>query len=410
MSKRSAPTTDLRVESFQGQPSAVVGSFFNGVSLPKKVSFDLYKHKRAEEYAIHGETDTLDYNGESEGGTRMNDYIVGLYDPTKKSVQLFRAPFVEGRVTARGKRTYHGPKVKLVGTRNFEQRNALGEAFGTKKAKAAITNYEKNKIDAEKLQHVEMDIIENVKENTLTLPTKDEIHQASVEDRPTPRANEDATAVEDIYPINGIISSRDMPLIRVNGLLEETELSQQVEQLPYAKSKFVNDRLAKYISSNNVEKLQLLYYASLLFGVHENRRVRDKESLLTKLLNKVPEGLLDGILAKFTISRSSQVGRAKHRSFIIDPAHEDKLLCYLLALILHIDSFMVELTPLAHELNLKPTKLAGLFRALGAVIKAPTVAQAQALGIPKSSIASHKIATLKVPFKLPELVRRGKRR
>lgn len=410
MSKRSAPVTELRVESLLKEPSAVVGSFFNGLSIPNNAKFDLYKHKRSDEYAIHGETDTLDYNGESEGGSRMNDYIVGLYDPVKKNVQLYRAPLVVGRVTARSKRSYKGPRIKLVGTKNVQQRNALGEAFGTKKAKAAITNYEKNKIDADKLQDVEMDIIENVKESTQTLPTHEEIQQASVEERPTPKANVEATSVEDIYPISGIITDREMALIRVNGVLEEEDIGRRLESLPYAKSTYVNDRLAKYIASNDIEKLQLLYYASLLFGVHENRRVKDKETLMTRLLNRVPEGLVDGILAKFTIARSSQFGKSKDRSFMIDPAHEDKLLCYLLALILHIDSFMVDLTPLAHELNLKPTKLSSLFKALGATIKAPSVAQAQALNISKSAAASHKIATLKVPFKLPEMVRRGKRR
>lgn len=410
MSKRSAPVTELKIEALLKEPSAVVGSFFNGLSVPSSAKFDLYKHKKLEEYTLHGETETLDYNGETEGSSRMNDYIIGLYDPIKKNIELYKAPLVVGRVNARSKRTYKGPHIKLTGLRNVQQRNALGEAFGTKKAKAAITNYEKNKIDAEKLQDVEMDIIDNVKESTNTLPTHEEIQKASVEERPTPRANVDATSVEDIYPINGIITNKEMGLIRVNGLLEEGDITRRLESLPYEKSTYVNNRLAKYIASKNVEKLQVLYYASLLFGVYENRRVKDKQSLMTRLLNRAPEGLIDGILNKFTIARSSQFGKSKDRSFMIDPNHEDKLLCYLLALVLHIDSFMVELTPLAHELNLKPTKLVSLFRALGATIKPPTVAQAQALNISKTAAANHKIATLKVPFKLPEMVRRGKRR
>lgn len=75
---------------------------------------------------------------------------------------------------------------------------------------------------------------------------------------------------------------------------------------------------------------------------------------------------------------------------------------------MHLDNFIVEVPPLAQQLNLKPSRLVNLFKILGATVKGATVSQAEAFGIPKSSAATYKIATLRVPFKLPEMTRRGR--
>ncbi|KAK6454721.1 RNA polymerase I alpha subunit [Scheffersomyces xylosifermentans] len=405
---RESKTTEIRISSYTEEPVAVVGSFFNGLSVPSETEFDLFKHKKAEKYVFHAENDTLDYNGETEA-EEQNDYLVALYDPVNKSVDLYKAPFVNAKVTAKSKRTYKGPAIRQAGVRFATQRNALGEAFGTKKAKAAITNLEKNRIDAEKLQDIELDIVDNVKSSTQDLPTREKMAESVTNDRPTPVANVDATNVEDIYPLINIIPKKEWDFLRISPLLADIDEKERIELLPYSKSSYINKRLPLLVSQKNAEKLQLLMYASLLFGVYDNRRVKDKQTLMTRLQNKPSEVLVDGILERFAIARSSQFGKSKDRSFVIDPHHEDMLLCYLLAIILHIDNFMVELPPLANELNMKPTRLVGLFKALGAIIKSATVGQAEAFGIPKAAASTYKIASLKVPFKLPEMTRRGKR-
>lgn len=404
--KREAKTTELRVVSYVDEPAVTVGSFFNGLSVPSSTKFDLYKNKKNGEYLLHGENETLDYNGQT--GDDDYDYAVALYDPVNKSVELFKSPLVESKVTARENRVHKGPRVKQAGIRFSDQRKLLGESFGTKKAKSALSNLERNRIDAEKLQDLELDIIDNVKENTIALPSTAEMNRAVTHDRPTPVANEDATNVEDIYPLENIIPNKEFSFIRVGPLLEEEDEAQRLEILPYSKSSYISKHIGTLVANKNTTKLQLLYYASLLFGVYENRRVKDKASLMTRLQNKPSEALVDGILEKFTIARASQFGKSKDRSFIIDPHHEDKLLCYLLAIIMHIDNFMIELPPLANELNMKPTRLVGLCKALGANVKSATVSQAEAFGIPRTAASTYKIATLKVPFKLPQMTKRGR--
>lgn len=400
MGKKHA-TTEVKVTSYEEDTVSAVGSFFNGLQVPK-VDFDIYKHKN--KFVLHGEAETLEYNG-STNDDEQNDYILGVYDPINKSVDLFKTPFMNAQVTARNKRKFTGPRVKQIGKRNYEQRNALGEAFGTKKAKAAITNLEKNRIVADRLQDVEMDIVDTVADATQDLPSRDKMAAEVISDRPTPYANVDATNVEDVYSIESIIPNKEFALLRVQHIISAEE-DARLDLLPYNSSTYINKNLNQYCDQGHLEKVQLLYYASLLLGVYNNRRVRDKQTLMENLGNPA-EGLIDGILERFTAGRAGQFGKSKERSYVIDPHNEDRLLCYLLAVVLHVNNFLVELPPLAMELNMKPTRLVGLFRALGAVIKASNLAQAEAFGIPRSSASTYKVATLKVPFKLPEMVRRG---
>ncbi|GMG41402.1 unnamed protein product [Ambrosiozyma monospora] len=106
------------------------------------------------------------------------------------------------------------------------------------------------------------------------------------------------------------------------------------------------------------------------------------------------------MLSKFTVLSGNK------KSFTMDPINEDKLLSFMLALILKLDDYRVEIQPLAQELSLKTSKLSGVFKSLGCVIKNISAAEAKSLGLSKSAAASYKIASLTVPFKVPEVARR----
>lgn len=407
-SDHKSKSVSINIDSYSDEPSSIIGTFFNDLTVPNDTKFELFKQKGRDEFLLHGENDRLDYSGET-NEDENNEYYIALYDPVRKLVDFHKAPIVQAKVTAKSKRKYSGPSVKQAGARNVDQRNALGKAFGTKKAKAAINNIERNKIDAEKLQDAELDIVDSVKTSTQVLPTKQEIEKVASSNRPIPEPVMDATNVEDIYPIHNIIPKKEWVLLRVGPLLSEPDIKKVQELLPYSKSLYVAKRLPSVLASKNAEKLQLLMYASLLFGVYENRRVKDKQTLMLRLQNKPAEALVDSIMERFTLHRASQFGKSKERSFVIDPHHENKLMCHLIAVLLHIDDFLIEIPPLIHELNMKQTRFTSLCKALGAIVKSPTAAQAEAYGVPKASSASYKIATLKVPFKLPELSKRGRR-
>lgn len=405
MGKKDNKTTELKVVSCSQEPSMVVGSFFNGLQIPESTDFDLYKHKLHDKYVLHGENTTLEYNGQTEA-EQSKDYVVAFYDKKTKSVQLFRTPVVPTTVTSKEQRITKRPKVKLRGLRNTEQKIALGREFGTKKVKAKISNYDRNRIDSNKLEGMEVDIVDNVTNVTSVLPNKEQVETVSAANSVAPPVNADATSVEDLYALEMIIPEDEWNTIRVHSIMDEPDLEKRLDLLPYGKSAFVAKKLNNLISGGRTTKVQMLYYASLLFGVYNCRRVTKKDALMQRLDNKASEKLIDGVLDRFTALKASGVGKAKEKSFIIDPFHEDKLLCYLLALIFHIEDFMIEINPLANELNMKPTRLINLLRALGATTKSASASMAEALGLSKRDAMTYKVAVLKVPFKKPELVKR----
>jgi len=406
--KRNVGSSELRISSLNKEPSVAVGSFFNGFTVSEDTEFQLYQKKHSDdEFVFHGESERLDYNGTTLEED-SSEYAVAVYDPVNKSVDLYQAPVLLGSVTSKAHRKLKGPAIKQKNERNNIQRNNLGEAFGTKKAKKAISDLERNRIDVDKLADVETDIVDTVKASTDTLPTRDQLTETVLSDRPTPACNVDATSVEDIYPVYNIIPKRELSFIRVGPILSEADLNEKIKLLPYQNSEYISSQLSSIKDESQTQKLQLIYYASLLIGVYQNRRIHNKAALSAEL-NSPPEILIDGILERFTILKPGQFGRSKDRGFTIDPHNEDRLLCFLLATILHINNFIIEVSPLAQELSLKPSRLIGLFRALGCIVKSATVAEAEAFGIPKAQAASYKIASLKVPFKLPQMTRRGRR-
>lgn len=406
--KHTVATVDI--EEYQDQPSVVVSNFFKGVRVPEDTKFELYRKKSSKgEFVLHGENDRLEYEGATnQESADSNQYVVGVYNPGKKALKLYKAPLIDSKVVSKSYKNLSGPKIKSQKEiRNSVLRNALGEAFGTKKAKKAIADLERNRVDSDKLVDSAIDIVDSVKTAAKGLPTRQELEDKITLDRPTPVANVDATDVEQIYPVENIIPKKEWQFIRVGALLKESDPEKRLEMLPYTKSQYVSKKLPAFTQATQTSKLQLLFYLSLLLGVYENRRVNNKVKLLERL-NSPPEILLDGILERFTISKASQIGRSKDRSFTIDPQNEDKLLCHILIIVMHLNNFIVEISPLAKELALKPSKIVSLFRVIGAVVKGATVAQAEAFGIPKSSASTYKIATLKVPFKLPQMTRRGR--
>lgn len=408
MGKKQDKTTHLRVAAASEKPLLVVGSFFNGLHVPQDTTFDLYQHKANGNYLVHGENSTLEYTGSTDSSA-PTEYVVALYDPAHKAVELYRAPMVATKVTSLENRVYKGPKIKLRGVRNNVQRTALGEAFGTKKAKAAIANLERNRIDADKLHGMELDIVDNVKLLTAELPSREQLELATSQERPTPPANVAATDVEDIYALHSIIPKKEWQAMRVAPVLEEADAEKRMEMLPYAKSAFVAKHLAKWVALGHQDKVRMLYYIALLLGVYANRRVRDKTTLMERLGNKPAEVLVDGVLERFAVARTTGFGKLKDRSFVIDPYHEDKLLCYALALMFHVEGFTVEILPLANELNMKSTRLNGLLKALGALVRPIGARNAEAIGLSKKEAATYKVAQLRVPFTLPEMVRLRRR-
>ena len=125
------------------------------------------------------------------------------------------------------------------------------------------------------------------------------------------------------------------------------------------------------------------------------------DKLLEKFQNQPSTFIVDSCLKRFT----DYNGIRKH--FYMDPMNEDKILTYILALMLRLDNYTLPVTPLAQELSINPSRLVSLLRALGCHTKNATIAQKEAWNVPKNAV--YKIAVLTVPLKLPPMIKRARK-
>ncbi|KAJ8102136.1 RNA polymerase I associated factor, A49-like protein [Lipomyces tetrasporus] len=375
---------------------------FPGVSVPEDTKFQAYSGPKGH-YVIHGETERMEYDGQNDPDEDL--YYVGVYDPATRTVELMHTPVMTTTRTIKAYKKKAIAAVKQANVQNRVQRNALGEAFGTKKAKRVISDLERNKIEAEKLETYADSIVDNIKTATENLPSADALREQQSEERPIPPCDEGADDLNNIYPLYGLVSKEEFVAIRVGAIFREKDEKKRAALLPFKNSEYINSRVARINNENEMQRLKLLYYASLLMGLYNNRRMSNKRALLQKL-NHPAEILVTGLIQKFTDSKVGKVGREKDASFTITPKMEDKLLCYLFVTCLRIDEYSVETPLLAAELSLRPTRVQDLFKALGCKIRPCTSAQKEALGLTNAEAANYKLATLSLPFKLPDLVRR----
>ncbi|KAK9370176.1 RNA polymerase I associated factor, A49-like protein [Lipomyces kononenkoae] len=397
-SEHTLGTVDVKVES--SIPTFL--ATFPGVSVPEDTTFQAYKGPK-EQYVIHGETERMEYDGQNDPDEDI--YYVGVYDPNTRTVELMHAPVMNTSRTIKAYKNKGVAAVKQVNVQNRVQMTALGEAFGTKKAKKVISDLERNRIEAEKLESYADSIVDNIKTATENLPSADALREQPSEERPIPPCNEDADDLVNIYPLEGLVSKEEFGAIRVGAIFREQDEKKRVSLLPFKTSEYINNRVAKINNENEMQKLKLLYYAALLMGLYNNRRVSNKRALLQKL-NHPAEILVNGLIEKFTESKAGKVGKEKDASFTITPKKEDRLLCYLFAICLRIDEYIVETPALTGELSLRPTRVQDLFRALGCKIRPCSSAQKEALGLTTAEAANYKLATLSLPFKLPDVARR----
>ncbi|CDK28053.1 unnamed protein product [Kuraishia capsulata CBS 1993] len=402
--KTEKPAVELKVGAYNPEPSVVVGSFFNGLTIPSDTSFQLYRNKQdASKLVLHGENEALDYDGSTKEDIN-NDYVVGVYDPTSKSIEFYKSSMLVSTVSSKASKAKKIPDIKQANVRYATKRNALGEEFGTKKARKAILDQERNRIDSTSLQSDSSFIYEKIATSTAHIPTPEEVKSNLLKDSPIPRFDEEATNVVDVYPLTSVIPKKEWPAIRVDEIIKQDDPKVQIQLLAHQRSRYLQKKLEKFDSSTSKrkEKFQILYYLSVLMGTYNNMRANSKENLRLKLQNP-PEVILDSVIARFTVNRRGEFGKPKDKAFTIDPDHEDKLLLHILVLVLHLDDFYVDMGPMAQELSLKPSKLQQLFKYLGCTSKNATKLELDAMGYPASTKAV-KVATLKVPFKAPTFV------
>lgn len=157
-------------------------------------------------------------------------------------------------------------------------RNALGEAFGTKKAKANIRAYERNKVDVGALENVASALQDRIDLGTENLPSKGEFlcvlptkidADESIEEaqeqadasRLIPAYDANASTPDEVYPLHNIIPESEWNALDgiVSSIKAADEHVARLKCLPYTRSSWVGMHLKHAYHGDAKPKSSMLY-------------------------------------------------------------------------------------------------------------------------------------------------------
>ncbi|KAH7907255.1 Rpa49 subunit specific to nuclear RNA polymerase I [Hygrophoropsis aurantiaca] len=322
-------------------------------------------------------------------------YLVGVHNKRTGITKFREAPL---HILAHEVKALKGIDPTAVSSlQRLEARAALGETFGTKKAKLAIRAQARNKVDVSAMEGVTDHIQESIQKNTQALPTKDEAKAAADSTRLVPAYNADALSPEEIYPRSNIIPDMEWKVLSVSSLTAAQSTAERIALLPFKRSNWVNEHLSLAFAGPTPKRdtLKMLLYISSIFAFRSATFKKIEKTAIQEKLSAVPSVVIDGLLSRFTeTARGSTEARMTSQT-------ETLLLTSLFALCLQVDDFATDTTLIAGDLSQPVTKINTLFKSLGCKISKPSQADLKRLGLPDSA-GETKRAMLKVPLEFPK--------
>lgn len=294
----------------------------------------------------------------------MFRYLIGVKRKNSDTVTFQEAPLYIVNRQIRSLAHQTKQQIEDDNKDRMKARNALGETFGTKKAKKAIKEAERNHVDIEAMANVAGYIQQDISENTDILPTRESIKATSDSQRPLPPYNENGDGLEEVYKTSNIVTDPEMNSIRLDKILTSPDSKTIGSLLPSGESSnYIIERLIALKdvkgSKSNRTKMKLLVYMSYLYAFRSLGRL--SRSKVQEKTN-APGTIIEGLFSKFT-----ETPRGSTKT-TVTPFTQSKLLSYILVLALHIDDNSVDPSPIAKELALPITKVNETFKSIGCSI------------------------------------------
>lgn len=281
-------------------------------------------------------------------------------------------------------------------------RNDLGQTFGTKKARKAITSITENAISPVKAirnsasdSPAKMDsattaMLESMADATAGIATRDELQSAIDNAKPRPKANLSAGEVDQVYTIETLIGLDVMKSVPAKDWQDTLKAKREIVSI----SKFVAHRVQNF--AFDVQKLKTLRFLECLLMFYNatkprrsTRQVPRKDDLRTAM-GGIPETVTENIRRKF----SSGNEMSKFQS--------DLLITHICALALLVDNYDVDMYDLREDLKLEVKDISAYFQELGAKVSSIGVAEGKKLGLDKAGMAQRRVAKLKLPLEFPK--------
>lgn len=288
----------------------------------------------------------------------------------------------------------------------MQQRNDLGQTFGTKKARKAIASLTENAISLNKSarqtspggsQRTKMDsvttaMLESIAETTGNMATREELSAAADEAKPRPKANLAAESVNEVYTVESLIGPEITKLIPVKEWRDAVKAGKEV----ITKSKYVAHRLSK--AASEVQKLRALRYLLSLLEFFGSARPKGKgirtlpyKDGLRVAVPGVPEAVVEHIRRKFSVNGQM----LKYQT--------DLLITHVCALALVVDNFEVDLYDLREDLHLEAKEISQYFQEIGAKVVPANEVERKRLALDKAAAQQRKFARLRLPLEFPKL-------
>lgn len=284
-----------------------------------------------------------------------------------------------------------------------DRRNALGETFGTKKARKAIASVTENAIgpdraarrlpagERQKLDSTASAVLSTMGGAVANIASSDELRKRIDEAKPRPRANENAKDIKDVYTIDSLIGLETFKTIPVLEWQQTVKAGKEV----IVNSKYVANRIRPFATSP--EKLKVLRYILLLIEFYNatipgkgGRRLKSQKEVRHLRAFQLPEPIQDNVQRKFSEGREMKKWNS------------DYLLTHICALACLVDNYEVDFWDLKNDLAIETKQMGIYFMEIGAKLGPMSETEQKRQGLERAAAAQRKIAKLKLPLAFPK--------
>ena len=277
-------------------------------------------------------------------------------------------------------------------------RNDLGQTFGTKKSKKAIASFTENAINPiqsrtngaspAKIDSASKAMLETIGKATAGMSTSEQLAEVVEASKPRPKANMEASEVNDVYTADSLIGDTIMALIPVRPWIEAMKAKKPIK----GTSQYVMRRVENH--TENITKLRILRYMYFVKRLLDSSKDRRSEKTLPRsndlkaAMEDMPFPVLDHFKRKFTTN-----GTMSKFQF-------DTVVTHLCAMACIIDNFDVELIDLQEDLKMATKVMSQYFEEIGAKITALSVSESKKLD--RAVAQNRRKAKLRLPLVFPK--------
>lgn len=240
-----------------------------------------------------------------------NRYMLAVYNKATQTAQLVPAPVHIVAPTLKRLKHLNTVSQPADAESRMVQRNALGTAFGSKKAKANIRAAERSKIDvgSADLQAYQPELQANLDDVLGKLPDAEDLAAMTASAGLIPKPNPDAEVPSEAYPIENIVSRAELSAMPIKDAMQAATLSERMQKMPTRSSAFVAKHLKRLVNQAASgswdkpakEKLRMLVYLSALLAFKRGGQRKSLDDLRAKF--ELPDVVLEGLMERFTEQR-----------------------------------------------------------------------------------------------------------